>query len=124
MSPAFGGDGPSGGRHGCNAGGSRRATRRTTDCGNPLCGPARTRFALPAAASAVRSSRGWIINGLAAVRQDMICFELSPTPAIAQDPRGFIGGTPPLPTGTNWPSCRLCGDDLVHFLDVVLPDQS
>src|SRR5437764_1110401 len=54
----FGGDGPSGGRHGGNAGGARRETRRTTDCGKPLCVPARKRFALPAAASAVRCSQG------------------------------------------------------------------
>jgi hypothetical protein len=56
---AFGGDGPSGGRHGCNAGGVRRATRRTTDCGKHLRGPARKRFALPAAESAVRCSQGY-----------------------------------------------------------------
>lgn len=54
----------------------------------------------------------------------MVCFELSPVPADIQDTWGFIGGTPPLPAGSGWPICRLCGDDLVHFLDVELPEES
>lgn len=51
----------------------------------------------------------------------MLCIELSPIRADTQDPRGFVGGTPPLPAGSNWPTCRICGDELVHFLDVELP---
>ena len=54
----------------------------------------------------------------------MHCFELTMVSAAAPDPRGFVGGTPPLPAGSDWPRCRLCGDDLVHFLDVTLPGES
>ena len=54
----------------------------------------------------------------------MVCFELTPVSAESQDLRGFIGGTPPLPADAVWPSCRICGSDLVHFLDLELPDQS
>lgn len=52
----------------------------------------------------------------------MDCIELSPVPATTQDLRGFIGGAPPLPTDSAWPTCRLCGDDLVHFLDIELAE--
>ena len=54
----------------------------------------------------------------------MDCIELNLTTAETQDPRGFIGGTPPLPAGSQWPTCRMCGDELVHFLDVELPAAS
>src|ERR1044071_1837629 len=53
----------------------------------------------------------------------MLCFELTPVPTTTQDPGGFIGGAPSLPTGTNWPRCGMCGDDL-HFLDIALPEGS
>src|SRR5262245_44966003 len=52
----------------------------------------------------------------------MDCFELTPVPASKQDDLGFIGGTPPLPADSVWPSCRICGDHLVHFLDIALPE--
>jgi hypothetical protein len=54
----------------------------------------------------------------------MVCFELESIPADTQDHRGFVGGIPPLPAGTDWPTCRLCRDSLVHFLDVELPRES
>src|SRR4051794_24997969 len=54
----------------------------------------------------------------------MLCFELCPTPARSQDRHGFVGGRPSLPAGSAWPSCRMCGDDLVHFFTVELPDES
>ena len=54
----------------------------------------------------------------------MVRFELSPVLADTQDPGGFIGGAPSLPAGTQWPTCRLCGNELVHFLDLQLPDES
>lgn len=52
----------------------------------------------------------------------MVCFELTPVPATTQDPRGFIGGVPSLPTDSVWPSCRMCGEHLVHFIDLEVPD--
>lgn len=54
----------------------------------------------------------------------MDCFELTPVPAKKQDPGGFIGGTPSLPAGSGWPLCRMCGNNLVHYLDVELPESS
>lgn len=54
----------------------------------------------------------------------MICHELTLTPSTAQDLRGFVGGTPPLPAASIWPSCAMCEGDLVHFLDVELPHES
>jgi hypothetical protein len=53
----------------------------------------------------------------------MNCFELVPTPD-GSDPRSFIGGSPPLPVGTEWPRCRLCNDEMVHYFDVELPEES
>ncbi len=35
---------------------------------------------------------------------------------------GQVGGSPHLAEGTPWPECRLCGDELVAFLDIVLPE--
>lgn len=52
----------------------------------------------------------------------MVCFELTPVAAESQDLRGFIGGTPPLPAESDWPSCRMCSNDLVHYLDLELPE--
>ena len=54
----------------------------------------------------------------------MHCYELEPTPAGVQDPRGFLGGTPLLLADESWPKCRMCGEELVHFLDVELPEGS
>jgi len=53
----------------------------------------------------------------------MNCFELVPTPDDS-DPRSFIGGAPPLPLGSAWPKCRLCHDEMVHYFDVELPEES
>lgn len=53
----------------------------------------------------------------------MTCYELQPEPSETQHTRGFICGAPPLPTGSDWPTCRICGDPLVHFIDVELPDE-
>jgi len=54
----------------------------------------------------------------------VVCYDLKPTPASSQDPSGFIGGTQLLPAGSDWPSCRICHDKLVHFLDIELPEES
>lgn len=54
----------------------------------------------------------------------MFCFELTLVPAKIQDDRAFVGGTPPLPVDSAWPTCRMCGDDLVHFIDIELPTDS
>jgi hypothetical protein len=54
----------------------------------------------------------------------MHCYELHPSLADVQDPCGFLGGTPSLPIGETWPKCRMCGEELVHFLDVELPEGS
>jgi hypothetical protein len=51
------------------------------------------------------------------------CFELEPEKTASQDSSGFIGGKPLLPSGSSWPVCRMCGDDLVHFIELTLPDQ-
>jgi hypothetical protein len=53
----------------------------------------------------------------------MNCFELIPT-SDGSDPRSFIGGSPPLPVGSEWPRCRLCDDEMVHYFDVELPEES
>jgi hypothetical protein len=55
---------------------------------------------------------------------EVLCYELTLAPANSQDLRSFVGGVPPLPIGSRWPSCGMCGDDLTHFLDVELPDNS
>lgn len=54
----------------------------------------------------------------------MNCYEISAETANKQDPSGFIGGTPSLPAGSEWPTCGLCQADLVHFLDVEMPKAS
>lgn len=51
-------------------------------------------------------------------------FELKESGAEIEDQPVFVGGTPPLPSGSQWPNCRICGDMLVHFLDVPLPNES
>jgi hypothetical protein len=53
----------------------------------------------------------------------MICFELQ-SDANTQNSRGFIGGTPALPEGSSWPSCGICGKELIHFVEIELPDGS
>ena len=52
----------------------------------------------------------------------MICFELTPAKPSAEPKRTFIGGAPLLPANSTWPDCRICGDVLVHFLSVELPE--
>jgi hypothetical protein len=54
----------------------------------------------------------------------MQCFELTPVPTTNQDLHSFIGGAPLLPTDSEWPLCRMCGSELVHYLDLVLPEGS
>lgn len=54
----------------------------------------------------------------------MKCYELTVAPGMDQDTRGFIGGKPPLPADSAWPTCRICGNDLVHYLDIQYTDPS
>jgi hypothetical protein len=54
----------------------------------------------------------------------MDCFELSLVPAETQDDSGFMSGTPSLPADSDWPTCRMCSDKLVHFIDLKLPKES
>lgn len=38
-----------------------------------------------------------------------------------KNPCGYVGGTPRFPDGTDWPACRICGAELVAYLDIALP---
>ena len=48
--------------------------------------------------------------------------QLSPSTENGPKTIGAIGGRPHLPSDTDWPTCRMCGENLVAFLDIVLPN--
>jgi hypothetical protein len=51
-----------------------------------------------------------------------LCIEVS-TDNSSSD-CGCIGGRPGLPVGDRWPLCEICGDELVLFFDIQLPESA
>lgn len=51
----------------------------------------------------------------------MTTYSLHVTSEAALAACGRIGSAPQVPIGDEWPRCRICNDELVAFLDLVLP---